>query len=242
MGLAAVTAFAGALLLLLQSSLRVARDEPRYFAPTCLAAALSRCSGASELVRYPASSCSSAKCFCSLFPWAQLRNSCALIETRKLDVRHICGLVLMQRIIIGWPESQRLMLDDTRYRLRLIQLRILSRLHRRLLTPELGHPLAVLRIYLTIFLLALGMRSKTNHLLAQHLHAISPICLLIGRTSIGLEDLHLVLAQKLDLLLMLLVLGVCLVYGQYLLLLGLGQGHQPTSILIVLREKLRLLL
>ena len=131
----------------------------------------------------------------------------------------------MQRIIIGWPESQRLMLDDTRYRLRLIQLRILSRLHRRLLTPELGHPLAVLRIYLTIFLLALRMCPETNHLLTQHLHAVSPICLLIGRTSIGLEELHLILPQEFDLLLMLLVLGVCLMYRQYLLLLGLSQSY-----------------
>ena len=191
---------------------------------------------------YSASSCSSAKCFCSLFPWAQLRNSCALIETRKLDVRDICSLVLVQRIIIAWSESQRLMLDHSRYRLRLIQLRILGRLHRRLLTPKLSHPLAVLRIYLTIFLLALGMRPETNHLLTQHLHTVSPIRLLIGRTSIRLEKLHLVLPQEFDLLLMLLVLRVCLMYRQYLLLLGLSQSYQSTSILIVLREKLRLLL
>ena len=71
----------------------------------------------------------------------------------------------MQRIIISWPKSQRLMLDNTRYRLRLIQLRILGRLHCGLLTPKLSHPFAVLRINLAILLLALGMCSETNHLL-----------------------------------------------------------------------------
>jgi hypothetical protein len=57
------------------------------------------------------------------------------------------------------------MLDYTRYRLRLIQLGILCRLNRGLLTPELSHSIAVLCINLTIFLLTLGMCSKTNHLL-----------------------------------------------------------------------------
>jgi hypothetical protein len=148
----------------------------------------------------------------------------------------------MQRIIISRPKSQRLMLDNTRYRLRLIQLRILGRLHCGLLTPKLSHPFAVLRINLAILLLALGMCSETNHLLAQHLHTIRSVWLLVGSTSVGLEKLHLILPQKFDLLLMLLVLGVGLMYRQYLLLLGLSQSHQPTSILIVLREELRLLL
>lgn len=131
----------------------------------------------------------------------------------------------MQRIIIGWPESQRLMLDNARYRLRLIQLRILGRLHRGLLTPELSHPLAILRVNLTILLLALGMRSKTNHFLTQYLHTISSFHLLIRSTSVGLEELHLILSEEFDLLLMLLVLGVGLMYSQYLLLLSLSQSY-----------------
>lgn len=170
----------------------------------------------------PASSCSSTKCFCSLFSWAQLRHSCALIETRKLNVRDICGLILVQRIIIGWPESQRLMLDYARYRLCLIQLRILSRLHRRLLTPKLSHPLAILSVNLAVLLLTLGMRPETNHLLTEHLHAISSFRLLVRRAPIGLQQLHLILLQEFDLLLLFLVLSVGLMYSQYLLLLGLS--------------------
>ena len=131
------------------------------------------------------------------------------------------------------------MLDNSRYRLRLIQLRILRRLYRGLLTPKLSHPVAVLRCILSSILpLALGVRPKTNHLLAEHLHPISTM-FLIRSTSIGV---HLVPHEFYLLLLMLFVLGVRLVYRQYLLLLGLGQSHQPPAVLIVLREELRLLL
>jgi len=116
------------------------------------------------------------------------------------------------------------MLDNARYRLRLIQLRILGRLHRGLLTPELSHPLAVLCINLTILLLTLRMCSETNHLLTQYLHTISSFRLLVRSTSIGLEELHLILPEEFDLLLLFLVLSVGLMYGQYLLLLGLSQS------------------
>jgi len=126
------------------------------------------------------------------------------------------------------------MLDYTRYRLRLIQLCILCRLNRGLLTPELSHSIAVLCINLTIFLLTLGMCSKTNHLLGQYLYTISGILLLIRCTSIGLKKLHLILPHELDLLLILFVLRVRLMYCQYLLLLGLCQSYQSASILVVL--------
>ena len=129
----------------------------------------------------------------------------------------------MHRIIIGRPEGQRLMLNNARYCLRMIQLRILSRLDGGLLTPELGHPLAVLCMHLAILLLALGMCSKTNHLLTEYLDTLRSFHLLVGSASIGLEELYFILSKEFELLL-LLVLGVGLMYSQYLLLLGLGQG------------------
>lgn len=128
----------------------------------------------------------------------------------------------MHRIIIGRPEGQRLMLNNARYCLRMIQLRILSRLDGGLLTPELGHPLAVLCMHLAILLLALGMCSKTNHLLTEYLDTLRSF-LLVGSASIGLEELYFILSKEFELLL-LLVLGVGLMYSQDLLLLGLGQG------------------
>lgn len=128
----------------------------------------------------------------------------------------------MHRIIIGRPEGQRLMLNNARYCLRMIQLRILSRLDGGLLTPELGHPLAVLCMHLAILLLALGMCSKTNHLLTEYLDTLRSF-LLVGSASIGFEELYFILSKEFELLL-LLVLGVGLMYSQDLLLLGLGQG------------------